>query len=396
MIRRSASDPNPPVLSRRGFLAGAIGVTIGWPAWADAQRADDASIAQVVRSVDSIFAQGMGAYKIPSVSYAVMGAQGIRVAKALGALRAGGTTSATTQTLFQAASISKTIAAVTALRLVELGKLTLDEPVDPILKSWKIPPGPQSPSAPVTLRRLLSMTAGINVHGFGGYQPGEPQPSPVQILQGMRPANSPALRVMNRPGSQELYSGGGYQIAEMLMRDATGQDYAELAAALVFGPLRMTNSHFGHPLPNPLAAIAAEGHDNQGVPLPGRWRNYPELAAAGLWTTPTDLGLLCNGLSQAWLTNTGFLKQELAKEMMSPVDHFGYGLGGAVSITGGTIAFSKGGDNAGYKCTVILLPQTGHGMAIMTNADQGTKVFGRAMQTVAVGLQWPRFASAGG
>jgi len=394
MIQRSTSLPAD--LSRRGFLAGAIAAATGRAQPAAPQCADDNTIADLARMVDARFMQDMAAYRIPSVSYAVMGCERIRVARALGVLRVGQNAAATPNTLFQAASISKTIAAVTALRLVEQGRLALDEPIDSLLRSWKLPPGQQSAAYPVTLRRLLGMTAGINIHGFGGYETDEPQPNPVQILEGRRPANSPPVRVMNRPGSQQMYSGGGYQIAELLMRDATGRGYAELAASLVFAPLKMTNSHFDHPLPPRLAATAAEGHNNMGVPLPGRWHNYPELAAAGLWTTPADLGLLCNGLSQSWLTNRGFLRQDLAKEMMTRVDRFGYGLGGGVGVTGDTIAFAKGGDNAGYKCNMIFLPQTGHGMAIMTNSDQGAKVFGRAMQIVAAGLRWPRFAVSEG
>ncbi len=330
VVWRSPSDPNRAGFDRRAFLAGMIGGGLTGPSRAAAQCADDRAIAGVTQMLDAALLRDMAAYKIPSVSYAVIGCQRIRATRALGVLRAGQNTAATPNSLFQAASISKTIAAVTALRLVQEGKLTLDEPVDAQLKSWKLPPGRQDASWPVTLRRLLGMTAGINIHGFGGYPADEPQPTPVQILEGRSPANSPPVRVVSRPGGQEAYSGGGYQIAEMLMHDASGRSYAELAASLVFGPLKMMNSHFDHPLPGALAATAAEGHDNAGRPLPGRWHNYPELAAAGLWTTPTDLALLCNGLSQSLLTTRGFLRQDLAKEMMTRVDRFSYGLGGAV------------------------------------------------------------------
>jgi CubicO group peptidase (beta-lactamase class C family) len=393
ILQRAAS--NPGFLNRRGFLAGAISATASWAPQLTAQCAGESTVSNLAQMVDTRLMQDVAAYRIPSVSYAVLGCQGIRVARALGVLRAGQNVAATRNTLFQAASISKTVAAVTALRLVQDGKLALDEPVDSMLKSWKLPPGRQSPAWPVTLRRLLGMTAGVNIHGFGGYQEGELQPNPVQILEGKRPANSPPVRVMNRPGSQQLYSGGGYQIAEMLMHDATGQRYADLAASLVFAPLKMTNSHFDHPLPARLAASAAEGHNNMGVPLPGRWHNYPELAAAGLWTTPTDLGLLCSGLSRSWLTNRGFLRQDLVKEMMTRVDRFSYGLGGAVSPPGMEVVFSKSGDNAGYKCTMVFFPQTGEGMAIMTNGDQGERIFARAVQIVATGLHWPRYGLGG-
>jgi CubicO group peptidase (beta-lactamase class C family) len=382
-----------PLTSRRGFLASSL------PALGLAQSgpcAEDKTIDEVTRSLDAEFQKGMAQWKVPSVSYAILACGRVRAARALGETRVGGGKEPTVHTLYQAASISKTVAAVTALRLVQAGKLELDKDVAPRLKSWHLPPGPQNAEDPVTLRRLLGMTAGVNIHGFPGYDASAQQPSLVQILDGTKPiANSDAIRVVKRPGAQQEYSGGGYQIAELLMQDVAGQPYTALVSKLVLEPLEMRDSSLEHPLKGAFAERAADGHNAAGEPLPGRWHNYPELAAAGFWTTPSDLGRMALALSESWRKG-GFLRQEIAHQMMMHVDGFGYGIGGAVTGTGDEMAFAKGGDNAGYHCDLVFFPATGQGMAIMTNGDRGPRLFDPAMRAAATGLHWPAFRAFGG
>src|SRR5688572_27074372 len=132
-------------------------------------------------------------YKVPGVSIAVIDSFRIAWARGYGVRETGGTSSITTETLFQAASISKPIAAVAALRLVQKGKLDLDEDVNVKLRSWKVPENAFTLARPVTLRRLLSHGAGLTVHGFRGYTSSAPVPTVLQVLDGHSPANSAAI-----------------------------------------------------------------------------------------------------------------------------------------------------------------------------------------------------------
>ena len=223
--------------------------------------------------------------KVPSVSIALIDEGRIAFARTYG-------DGATPDTLYQAASPSKVVAAIGAMRLVEAGTLTLDEDVNAKLTSWRVPSNDFDATLKVTLRGLLSMTGGIGVPGFLGYEVGAPLPSLTQILDGTPPANSPPVTVIAVPGSAYHYSGGGYEIAEALMQDVTGKPFPKVMQDLVLCPIGMTASSFAQPLDAVLAAKAASGHFSDGKELPGRWHAFPEHAAAGPWSTPTDLAKL--------------------------------------------------------------------------------------------------------
>lgn len=195
-------------------------------------------------------------------------------------------------TLFQAGSISKPVAALAALRLVEQGKLSLDEDVNAKLVSWKVPGNEFTKEQKVTLRRLLTHSAGLTVHGFPGYAAGAQVPTLVQVLNGEKPANTPAIRVDTVPGRLWRYSGGGYTIMQQLLIDVTQKSFPELMRQLVLEPAGMKHSTYEQPLPPARAGEAATAHDANGQPVKGQFHTYPEMAAAGLWTTPTDLALL--------------------------------------------------------------------------------------------------------
>jgi CubicO group peptidase (beta-lactamase class C family) len=191
---------------------------------------------------------------------------------------------ASTDTLFQAQSISKPVTAMAVVRLANQGALSLDAEVNDRLTSWQLPE-----SAGVTIRRILSHSAGLNVPSHPGYAPGTPVPSMVEILDGLPPANTDPIRVVSPPGSAFAYSGGGFTVVARLLEDVTGTPFPALMRELVLDPLGMTASTYEQPLSPEWETRAAIGHDAQGNPLPGRWQIQPELAAGGLWTTPSDL-----------------------------------------------------------------------------------------------------------
>ncbi len=231
----------------------------------------------------------MQLYKVPGLSIAVIDNFQIAWAKGYGVIEAGSAAPVTPTTLFQAGSISKPVVATGALYLVEQGKLSLDEDVNQNLKTWQVPENEFTKSEKVTLRRLMSHRAGLTVHGFPGYDVNDPLPTLVQIFNGEKPANTAPIRVDFVPGTQVRYSGGGVTIEQQLMMDATGKPFPALLREIVLSKIGMADSSYEQPLPPALAARTAGGTYWDGKAVHGRWHIYPEMAAAGLWTTPTDL-----------------------------------------------------------------------------------------------------------
>ena len=236
----------------------------------------------------SKLADRMAALHVPGVSIAVIHDGAIEWARGFGVMKLGGSP-VTPETLFQAASISKPVAALAALRLVQSGKLDLDADVNRYLQSWKVPDNEFTAKNKVTLRELLTHTAGMTVHGFAGYASGAPGPTLLQVLNGEKPANSPAIRVDTTPGTKWAYSGGGYVIVQQMLADVTGRPFPKLMREMVLGPIGMTRSTYEQPLPAARLAEAATPYRQDGTPVPGGPHTYPEMAPAGLWTTPSDL-----------------------------------------------------------------------------------------------------------
>jgi CubicO group peptidase (beta-lactamase class C family) len=297
---------------------------------------------------------------------------------------------ATPDTLYQAASLSKFVASIGAMRLVEQGKLNLDEDLNARLTSWRVPENPFDAAHKVTLRGLLSMTGGIGVPGFLGYDPGAPLPTLTEILNGAPPANSPPVTVIAVPGSAYHYSGGGYEIAEALMRDVTAKQFPELMQELVLGPAGMTHSTFEQPLPKGREAEAASGHYGDGRELPGRWRVFPEHAAAGLWSTPTDIARLLLRLAESWQGFSPiFLRRDTVLEMLTRQNGGPYGLGAAIAGDGASLVLMKRGQNVGYQGYLLLYPGTGQGLVAMTGSDNGSLLAAALIARAATAYNWP-------
>jgi CubicO group peptidase (beta-lactamase class C family) len=235
---------------------------------------------------DDVLVPWMQYHGIPGASIAVASGGAIDWAKGYGVADQTTHAPVTVDTVFQAASISKPVAAVTALGFLDARGLGLDTDVREVLTSWRFPENALTQKAPVTMRLLLSHSAGFNVHGFAGYDSGRRNrlPSLLQILDGTPPANSEPIRVVSEPGAGYLYSGGGYQVVQQVLGDLSGAAYADLVQARVFAPATMSRSSLMDPVGD-----AASAHDEEGRVVTGRWHLYPELAAAAVWTTPSDL-----------------------------------------------------------------------------------------------------------
>jgi CubicO group peptidase (beta-lactamase class C family) len=330
----------------------------------------------------------MAALKTPGVSVAVINGGVIEWAKGYGVVETGANTPVTPRTVFQAASLSKPVAALAALRLVEQGKLALDQDVNARLTSWKVPENEFTKDEKVTLRRLLSHSAGLTVSGFPGYSAGAPVPALVQILDGQKPANTAAIRADVVPGTIWRYSGGGYTVMQQLLMDVTGRPFPPLLADLVLQPIGMKDSTYEQPLPEARRAAASSGHLTDGGLLPGRYHTYPEMAAAGLWATPTDLARFLIEIQQALQGRSKILTPGMARQMVT--DQKGSsGLGLGLAGSGPWATFGHGGSNAGFKCQMTAFVEGGRGAVIMTSGDRGGRLAGEILRAVAVEYEWP-------
>jgi CubicO group peptidase (beta-lactamase class C family) len=333
-------------------------------------------------------AERMAFYKIPGVSVAVVDGGKIAWARGFGVKAAGGHDPVTPDTLFQAASISKPFAALATMRLVEDGRLDLDADVNHRLQAWKVPESELTKSEKVTLRRIMSHTSGLSVHGFLGFAAGEPLPTLPQILDGKPPAKNPPVRVEAVPGKRSSYSGGGVTVMQLLVGEVTGEPYDELLRRTVLAPLGMTQSTFAQPLPAALAPQAAAAHDAGGKPLPGRWHTYPMLAAAGLWTTPTDLARMIVALQDTYAGRAQpVVRQRTLREMLTVVRP-PFGLGFGVDGSGQDLRFSHNGGNDGYRGTFLGYAERGKGLAILVNSDNAELQF-EIQRAIATEYGWP-------
>ena len=221
-------------------------------------------------SLDAFIRAQMAMRKIPGLSLAIVDKGKIVYAKGYGVTAPGGKVRVTTDTRFLAGSISKSVAAVGALKLVEAGTLSLDGNVNDKLTTWKVPDNGFTGTEKVTLKRILSHTTGLTVHGFGGYEVGTPVPTLTQILDGASPANSPPVRVDTTPGAFWRYSGGGYTVMQLMMDDVTGVPFDQWMATNVIGPFGMIQSSFQQPPSAAMAPFVAAGQYAPGTPVPGR------------------------------------------------------------------------------------------------------------------------------
>lgn len=333
-------------------------------------------------------ADEMKALRVPGVSIAVIKGGKVEWARGFGVTREGGA-AVTADTLFQAGSVSKPVAAAAALRLVQDGKLALDADVNASLKSWKPPASSFTATTPVTLRALLSHTAGTTVHGFAGYAADEAVPTLPQVLSGVAPANSKPVVVDQPVGQTYRYSGGGYSIAQQMMVDVTGQAFPAVVRRTVFAPLGMSLSTEDQPLDAARLATVAWPHDAAGAPIPGGPHTYPEMAAAGLWTTPGDLARFVIAIQRSAKGEAGgVLSPEMTRTMLTPVKG-SYGLGFNISDIGAEKSFAHDGSNAGYKATLVGYVQSGDGVVVMMNGDQGFQLGEEIVRAVSAVYGWP-------
>jgi CubicO group peptidase (beta-lactamase class C family) len=338
-------------------------------------------------------AQQMDALHVSGVSIAVIHNGSIEWAQGFGVRNKGGA-SVGADTLFQAGSISKPVAAMAALVQVQNKKLTLDADINSELVTWKVPESAAANGKPVTLRELLTHTAGFTVHGFPGYAAGAPVPTLIQVLNGEKPANTPPIRLESEPGSKWNYSGGGYVVMEQTLLDTTKQPFPKLIHDTVLGPIGMTHSTYEQPLPADLQSVAATPYRADGTPVAGGAHTYPEMTAAGLWTTPSDLARYCIEVERSLEGKANHvLSQDLTQQMVTP-GKGNWGLGLQIGGSSADPYFSHGGVNEGFESLFVAYEHHGDGAVVMTNAQGGIRLADQIMRSIGTEYGWPDFHPA--
>lgn len=332
-------------------------------------------------------------YNIPGVSIAVIKNSKVIWSKAYGFADVESKVPVNTQTLFQAASMSKPVSVYAALAEVEAGKINPDADVNIYLKSWKIPENEFTKQKKVSLKNIVSHTAGFTVSGFPGYEPGKPVPMLVQLLNGQSPSNTPAIFVDKAPGTPFRYSGGGYCVMQQMLIDIEGKDFTTVMNEKVLIPLNMKNSTFSQPLSEAQAQLAATAYNQEGVKVAGKHHIYPEQAPAGLWTTAEDLSKFIIDIQNTLSGKSStIISQKTAEEFTTPfIDPF-MGLGVFLENREGHIYFNHGGWNEGFSSRFIANKTSGDGIVVLTNTNKPEFVE-ELVRSVAEVYHWPEFNS---
>lgn len=363
-----------PVRSIQKLLATALLVLGSIPVQAD--------------KLDEFIQAAMEKRAIPGLSLAVIQDGAIVKAQGYGLADKAASSPVTTSTLFQAGSVSKSVAALGALRLVEEEKLSLDGDVNAKLVTWKVPENKFTKDQKVTLRRILSHSAGLTVHGFPGYAVGKPVPNLLQVFEGAPPANTRPIRVDLVPGSKLRYSGGGYTVMQQLIVDVTHEPFDRFMQETVLNPLSMTNSTFAQPLPGDKAALAATGYYSGGRAVDGKWHIYPEMAAAGLWTTASDLARFALAIQRTLAGSTnGIISPSMARQMVTNQSESD-GLGVFLLGEGPTQRFVHNGRDEGFDAVMMAYAHRGQGAVILINANDNTGALDRIVDAVAHAYHW--------
>ena len=335
-------------------------------------------------------AERMKKYNINGISIAVIHNYKIEWARGYGYADVSENRPVTENTLFQAASVSKSLNAVGVLRLAQEKKLDLNTDINKYLITWKFPYDEKTNNKQITLTNLLSHTAGLTIHGFPGYEKGDSLPTLSQVLDGKKPANTEAVRSSDEPGKNFNYSGGGVTVSQLIVMDVSKQAYDIFMQKNVLDPLGMTSSSYKQPPSAAYEKVLATGYRSDGKEIPGKFHIYPEQAAAGLWTNPVDL---CKYIIETQLSYKGESSKVLTPEMtrlrLTTVrEDAALGVFVNSRVTGSLKYFNHNGGNEGFQCTYVGCRDNGEGVAIMTNSDNGSLICEEILNSVATVYNW--------
>lgn len=339
-------------------------------------------------------------HNIPGISFALIRNGEVSWAQGYGTIAAASDQAVTVETVFQAASIAKPVTAFAVMRMKDQGVIDINASIEKYLTSLTLAEGKQTAEAPVTFKNILDHTSGLTAGGYQGYEKGEKIPSDMQTFKGELPATTGAAKVESTPGTIVRYSGAGYTLAEIALSDTFNQPFEHVMDDWVLSQVGMKNSSFAMDYPQQEGIQVALGHDTLGKTITGGWRVHPEQAAAGLWSTATDLAKLAIETTKAYQGQSKLLSKASAREMLAPVmpeQDLAAEFGGQPAMTfivageGEQLLFQHGGGTLGYRCFMVMYPETGDGAVFMTNSDAGYSVGFEMMRAASNVYNWPDF-----
>tara|TARA_R110000868_G_scaffold408182_1_gene690679 strand:+ start:68 stop:1513 length:1446 start_codon:yes stop_codon:yes gene_type:complete len=351
---------------------------------------------QVATEVEGNFesktlAERMDFYHTPAVSIAVVNNGKIEWARGFGKSDLESDTPTDIETMFQAASVSKPIFALAVMKLKEKGIVDLDKNVNEYLTSWQIPKnGDWQPN--ITMRQLLSHSAGLTVHGFIGYTKSETLPTVPQILNGEKPANSSKVMVDILPDTKFRYSGGGTVVAQLAITDLMKKPFPKIIEKELFVPLNLKQSTYSQPLPTDFKYKTATAYSHKNQSINGKYHIYPEMGPAGLWTTPTELATIMIEIQKGLQGKSDFIKKETLEEMLTPREFASWaGIGFMLEGKDESARFKHNGWNAGFLSEFRGHKNIGTGVVIMLNSNEGQGIIDEIMNSVAKEYEWPDY-----
>lgn len=326
---------------------------------------------------------------IPGVSIAVIDNYEIVWTKGYGVTSRGSESfPISTETIFQAGSIAKPVTALGVLHYVDRGTFDLDKDINSYLKSWTLPDSNVASKRQVTIRELLAHSGGISPGGFGGYGRTETLPDILQILSGKSPARNNPAEIIEEPGNRVMYSGLGYTILQLALEEQLNKPFEQIMKESVLSPLELNNSAFKESSSDKFASKIAFGHYYMGDAVQDGWDQYPEMAAAGLWSTPTDLAKLVVEVAKSKSGKSNqILSTESTKLMLAThKDHMGLGFVVKPDQDG---YFAHAGLNNGYYSYFEMYADKGKGAVIMTNSNNGQLIWNLIFTSLAREYNWP-------
>lgn len=292
--------------------------------------------------------------------------------------------------IFQAASLSKPVTFLAALRMHSAGTIDLDKNIQEYLKDFVLPQGKQTAENPVTFRNIFSHTSGINPGGYEGYARNLPMPSDLDILRGGAGINSPAIKVIAPPNETLAYSGGGYTLAELALQDIFHEEFSNIMQKWMLEPAEMTHSVFTQPLSASDSILVAKGHTQSGEVIEGGWRNYPEQAAAGLWSNSIDLAKFLIEIYNAYQGKSSIFSQSDIKSILSQ-ERDGHVYGFLLNRSGDEVAITHYGGNAGYRTGMTISLTSGNGLVYLINSDNGGALGNELLLSASKVYNWKQF-----
>lgn len=349
------------MLAAAGVLVAGGGLLAWWISRPPAFH-EPAGVSALVREIARAVPASLHEHDVPGASVAVVRQGEVRWTGAYGLADARTRMPMTPETVMQIASVSKPVAAYTVVRLARAGRVELDAPIERLTAGWRLPES-EFDAEDVTLRRLLSHTASINVSGYQGLRPGSPLPSTEASLAGASGADK--VRIVAAPGRDWRYSGGGYTLGQLVVERAAGEPYSRVVERQVLRPLGMARTGFDCTTSESPPRGAASGHDAAGKPMP-RFR-YAEQAAAGVCSTAGDMGRLAAALMGGPIAT--------AMAARSPATNGKYGLGLHLErLRDGTRRLWHDGSNRGWQARLEVFPDRAWALVILTNGDNGRHV----------------------